>query len=50
MENMHLPTETLNTLKPEIVILEVGANDAAKTIYQEENIVFQVMAQAGDGT
>ncbi len=32
MENMHLPTKILNTLKPEIVILEASANDSTKAI------------------
>ncbi len=44
MENMHLPTEILNILNLEIVILEVEANDTAKTSYNEGDIVFP-----GDG-
>jgi lysophospholipase L1-like esterase len=46
LENIDIPIRKLQKHKPTIVILDVGSNDAAKNKYDNENIVFQIMAHA----
>ena len=46
LENMHLPVEHLLSIKPTIVLMEAGTNDAATLDFSAVQICDQIMAHA----